>query len=216
MTILSPVSVMLSINPHWCELIATGQKTIELRKTKPKIKTPFKCYIYCTRGKNIVSNEKSSCATGKVVGEFICDKVLPIRVFKNGTIQDYNHFNLRLSCVPYDDISKYIGNNHTGYGWHITNVVIYDKPRELCEFEKCPEGGTRPCEVATTNYRCEYEYFDISENCRACSVDFDGTGCPKLSLKRPPQSWCYVVHREPAKPCTQVNSEAMPAKQEIG
>lgn len=38
-------SVMLSIRPTWCEEIASGEKTIEVRKTKPKLETPFKCYI---------------------------------------------------------------------------------------------------------------------------------------------------------------------------
>lgn len=41
-------AVMLSIRPKWVEKIANGEKTIEVRKTKPKLDTPFKCYIYCT------------------------------------------------------------------------------------------------------------------------------------------------------------------------
>ena len=43
-------SVLMSINPRWCELIANGKKTVEIRKTKPKLEPPFKCYIYCTKG----------------------------------------------------------------------------------------------------------------------------------------------------------------------
>ena len=43
-------SVLISIQPKWCELIASGKKTVEVRKTKPKLETPFKCYIYCTQG----------------------------------------------------------------------------------------------------------------------------------------------------------------------
>lgn len=46
-------SVLISIKPRWCELIARGEKTIVIRKTKPRIDTPFKCYIYCTKDKNI-------------------------------------------------------------------------------------------------------------------------------------------------------------------
>ena len=46
-------SVLISIRPMWCELIASGKKTIEVRKTRPKIETPFKCYIYCTKPKMI-------------------------------------------------------------------------------------------------------------------------------------------------------------------
>ena len=39
-------AVLMSIRPKWCELIANGKKTIEVRKTRPKMETPFKCYIY--------------------------------------------------------------------------------------------------------------------------------------------------------------------------
>ena len=42
-------AVLISINPKWCKLIIDGKKTVEIRKTRPKIDTPFKCYIYCTR-----------------------------------------------------------------------------------------------------------------------------------------------------------------------
>lgn len=41
-------SVLISIRPKWCELISSGEKTVELRKTRPKLDVPFKCYIYCT------------------------------------------------------------------------------------------------------------------------------------------------------------------------
>ena len=40
-------AVLISIRPKWCEKIASGEKTIEVRKTRPKLQTPFKCYIYC-------------------------------------------------------------------------------------------------------------------------------------------------------------------------
>ncbi len=39
-------SVLISIKPKWCELIASGKKTVEVRKTKPAIKTPQSwCYV---------------------------------------------------------------------------------------------------------------------------------------------------------------------------
>lgn len=44
-------AVLMSTQPKWCELIANGKKTVEVRKTRPKLKTPFKVYIYCTKGK---------------------------------------------------------------------------------------------------------------------------------------------------------------------
>ena len=91
-------AVMISIHPEWCEKIISGQKTIEIRKTRPKIETPFKCYIYCTQdNKNdlIIKNHKgylfgkisdraksnlteSWIANGQVIGEFICRDIEPI------------------------------------------------------------------------------------------------------------------------------------------
>lgn len=47
------MAVLLSVRPKWCELIASGKKTVEVRKTRPKIETPFKCYIYCTKPKEL-------------------------------------------------------------------------------------------------------------------------------------------------------------------
>ena len=41
-------AVLISIRPKWCEKIISGEKTIEVRKTRPKLATPFKCHIYCT------------------------------------------------------------------------------------------------------------------------------------------------------------------------
>lgn len=119
-------SVLLSIKPKYCELIAGGIKTIEVRKTKPKFDTPFKCYIYCTKAKS-----KNLQLQGKVIGEFVCDEIFPIRVFENGTIQDYMFRGMKKSCVPYDDIVNYIGNGCIGYGWHISNLVMYQEPNEI-------------------------------------------------------------------------------------
>ncbi|MDO5845101.1 MAG: ASCH domain-containing protein [Methanocorpusculum sp.] len=75
-------AVMLSIRPKWCELIASGKKTIEVRKTRPKMDTPFKCYIYQTRGKWIYKLlERLGLYQGKVIGEFVCDGILPMNIY---------------------------------------------------------------------------------------------------------------------------------------
>lgn len=34
------IAVLISIRPKWCEKIINGQKTIEVRKTRPKMDTP--------------------------------------------------------------------------------------------------------------------------------------------------------------------------------
>lgn len=40
-------AVLLSIRPNWCKLIWSGMKTIEVRKNRPTLKTPFKVSDRC-------------------------------------------------------------------------------------------------------------------------------------------------------------------------
>ena len=63
-------AVLISIRPEWCEKIVSGRKTLELRKTAPTIKPPFKCYIYCTKFKYGEILCFPQWKTGKVIGEF--------------------------------------------------------------------------------------------------------------------------------------------------
>ena len=83
-------SLLMSIHPKWCELIASGEKTIEVRKTAPK--PPFKVYMYCTQPKGNFNCPKwtygkyleghkdyfevnGTQSNGKVIGEFVCERV---------------------------------------------------------------------------------------------------------------------------------------------
>ena len=176
-------AVLISIQPKWCELIASGKKTVEVRKTKPKLETPFKVYIYCSEKEY----DKVFCidkymhkifldgnAKQKVIGEFVCDDIREHRAYKwrEGGFEGLNYkYNSDLSgesCISQDDLMKY-GNRKPLYGWHISSLVIYDKPMELSEFKQC--------------HKCEY-YANCFEHEYSC----DGV----YNLTRPPQSWCYI------------------------
>ena len=41
-------AVLISIRPQWCAKIASGEKTIEFRKSMAELIKQFKCYLYCT------------------------------------------------------------------------------------------------------------------------------------------------------------------------
>ncbi len=158
-------SILLSIKPKYCELIANGNKTIEVRKTKPKLDTPFKCYIYCTKNfykKGDGYFQGKYC--GKIIREFICDEIIIDRTFGHDDV-----FNT-LSCMSVDEIASYCIFNEM-YGWHISNLIIYDKPRELSEFQK-------PCNHYEDCFTCK----------RFDNVKYD---CISV-ISRPPQNWCYV------------------------
>ena len=108
-------SVLISIRPKWCEKIISGEKTIEVRKTRPKINQPFRCYIYQT-GK------------GGVIGEFVCDEIFDLS-WGARIPSDI----ARGACLEPVEIHEYLGTG-AGCGWHISNLKIYDTPRELSEF----------------------------------------------------------------------------------
>ena len=169
-------AVMLSIRPKWCEKIVNGNKTIEVRKTRPKINTPFKCYIYCTLqgcneffrvdlGRDVAKWNRGKWADrkGKVIGEFICDRIYELAPL-NHAPDDAE----KQACLTREEIVNYLKG--TGYGWNISNLKIYDKPRELSEFE-------RP-------YECNECDAKWATECNACHEEG--------KIKRAPQSWCYV------------------------
>lgn len=179
-------SVLMSIKPEYCELIANGKKTIEVRKTKPKLETPFKCYIYCTKPKPLLAlyNKELFSAfeedfdyynkntvfkvNGKVIGEFVCDDLFTIGANAYG-----HEYIERVSCLSHKELENYQGEKTYIWGWHISDLKIYDEPKELSKFIKC----TYP--------------FDC------CACDFwDSTYLVCAKPIRPPQSWCYVEELE--------------------
>ena len=176
-------SVLISIQPKWCELIASGKKTVEVRKTRPKLETPFKCYIYCTLSnvhECLMQNESGvkfirACnyktaipiggqiANGKVIGEFVCDTFITDKTFGHDAL-------IRAAaCMSDADAAAYCTKNIM-YAWHISDLVIYDEPKELSEFF----------------YACKQP---SGTDCSVC-VDHRENSCKAIT--RPPQSWCYV------------------------
>lgn len=123
-------AVLISIRPKWCEKIADGEKTIEVRKTRPKLETPFRCYIYRTKGivPHIINGKWVKIEVGgTVVGEFVCDKIYELAPL-NHAPDDVE----QMACLTREEIVQYLRG--VGYGWHISNLRIYDHPRDLWEF----------------------------------------------------------------------------------
>lgn len=162
-------AVLISIQPKWCEKICNKigentdgspiyEKRVEVRKSRPKLDTPFPVYIYQTK-KTWVYNIFSKIADwqGKVIGEFVCDEII---------VAELGHYcNIPCKKAQLDilDLMDY-ADEKTVYGWHISNLVIYDEPKELSEFSSGSSVFT-----------------------------FDDKGKIVYSgMKRPPQSWCYV------------------------
>ena len=180
-------SVMISIRADRCELFASGKKTIEVRKTRPKINTQYKCYIYCTKPRMVLrfvfgkkdyegwgemrDDEKVFCKipddsspfcsppySEKVIGEFVCDTFITDKTYGHDAL-----FNAA-ACMSEAEATEYSSGRNL-YGWHISDLKIYDTPKELSEFRN-------PCKPAC--------------------IGIWNIGCPGV-LARPPQSWCYCA-----------------------
>lgn len=192
-------AVLISIRPKWCEKIVNGKKTIEVRKTRPKLETPFKCYIYCTQasvkyqticGCHVLNSDelyrhpeqgikhgysielmlcenytKDNFLNGKVIGEFICDRIYELETrspggsyYVKGEGRLTTNDVARQSCLTLKDMHEYL-QSKVGYGWNISNLKIYDVPRELASLTGL------------------------------CATRF---GAAPYDITRAPQSWCYV------------------------
>ena len=193
-----------------CQKIVSGEKTIEVRKTRPRMATPFKCYIYCTQEKHLalmqnrVGTNLIACMDAgtaipvggfvgnrKVIGEFVCDRIdRLVRVGFDGSGEPARYCvsgadglvrpvdGIRgAACLSREELETYLGG-HEGYGLHISNLKIYDTPRELSEFRKA----------------CAHDWY-----CDSCAMHGENNGtCGNKSLrfKRPPLSWMYVQEVE--------------------
>lgn len=165
-------SIMMSIRPQWCNLIFNGDKTIELRKTRPnymEILTPFKVFVYETMAKleEPWMDEDGHMiwrGSGRIVGEFVCNMIYRIGCDSIGIFSHYsvdifdNHVYEYLAlypdssfapmsktCVTKSEFLEY-ANGKQVYGWEIEKPKRYKTPIDLSAF----------------------------------------------GIKRAPQSWCYV------------------------
>ena len=195
-------SIMLSIRPRWCEKIASGEKTIEVRKSAPK-EVPFKAYIYATRPKKFykcgavstsdellwlanskvemgdgfkfwADGDEYQCLNGRIIGEFICNEVEEFHEWElspQGKFADFERERLEKfltdACLSEEEVVRYRENlpyYKPLYGWHISDLKIYGKPKKLSEFI-----SSKP----KNKFRAHGD-----------------------NLTRPPQSWIYVEEQK--------------------
>lgn len=172
-------SVIVSIKPEWIEKIIRGEKTIEVRKSAPK-EVPFRAYIYCTKSKEYEvtvdevrddGKERHHNGKGKVVAMFVCDRVDKYTFSHYEAEYRVTHVEQEAMCLNQLELIRY-GKGNRLYGWHISNLKIYDKPKELSEFKIS-------CNRKNLCYSCNRftgKPWDICNN----------------TITRPPQSWQFV------------------------
>lgn len=225
-------AVMKSVSPRICEKVASGDCAILVSKTAPKCEVPFKGYIYCTNGEMLLDVRREiylpskvrikpfrlffgkvngalypsiPIVNRKVIGEFVCDN---IEKFSVGSLRSDDIENL--ACLSYSEMIDYFykpeeldgKTTKQGYAWHISDLKIYDKPKELSEFAnalsnrdiRCKHiekrqtvNGRQYMKCTLQNCICEFRRLGWQTDCIGYEMLNE-----KKPLTRPPQSWQYV------------------------
>ena len=144
---------ILSVRPEWLAKILNREKTIELRKTAPQ--TPCVMLLYCTKLPNVLIDFKeyvtetnhtryilcdylkkhSKQINGKIVGKFTLKNVETVseRWTGNEYIFD-DEKTLNMACISACELEQYQTKRNPIFAWHISDLVIFDEPKELAEF----------------------------------------------------------------------------------
>jgi hypothetical protein len=125
-------------------------------------------------GFDIWNRETLFKVNGKVIGEFTCYVVdishrdmtaNGLKKWEDVLIPEY--FNR--TCLTLEEFKQYAKDCKEIFEWHISDLVIYDKPRELGEF----------CKVNTSKNPIADYYWREDH-----------------AITRPPQSYCYIESEE--------------------
>ena len=215
-------AVLISIQPYWVFLIIAKmmgwnipqEKTVEVRKNYPKDEGWNKtAKIYCSKDKRSFSKIPKEYQPsmerflGKVIGEFVCDSIDTVDVIDTALMRylringKADMFFRQESCLDVDALYKYLLRS-TGYGWHITQLKIYDEPKPLWKFMKCGAPSEKELDEELCSYCEQTEWGERrSYGTPTGPVMCEGAFCGEaydlyldehFTLKRPPQSWCYV------------------------
>ena len=209
-------SILISIQPKWCELIASGKKTVEVRKTVPKLETPFKCYIYCTNTKPYLvwgdvfrggsfENEFTHLSgynrkaaeeiwdlfNGKVMGEFTCDNI-----FEIVECFDIHHE------LPGSPVEKWLTWDDAPDEYDSQEDIEKATCLSMDEITAYmgASGGLFCWHISDlVIYDAPKPLSDFTIDCNSkggCDIPYlyapPCENCGKNKLTRPPQSWCYV------------------------
>lgn len=217
-------AILMSIHPEWVEEILSGRKTIEIRKTMPNCKLPIDVYIYVTKDKKkpiapfyidnkwvykVYSDEtcfargctrnQRDDVNGKVVAKFTLNTIATIHNM-NGEYYFRGTSHLHTyACVNNSQLDNYL-KGKIGFGFYISDLEIFDEPKELMNFYKV--GFHKDFEeelkrAVRKDRKILEKYGDLiatgETDIVANHVELTKISYPMFyGLERAPQSWCYV------------------------
>ena len=194
--------VLISLKPYYYYLIGENIKKVEVRKTYPKAEDWSRgAWFYMSRDENSFGKipkefqEKYRKHFGKVGMRFVCPKISHWWWSSyDGDFNDGGEYNitddeLKATCLNYSEFENY-GDTKILHGLNITDLVVYDEPRELWEFKTiCKEYGSDNPNCTECHYYIDGMCYEYDESDCGCSG--------RKPITRPPQSWQFCVATEP-------------------
>ena len=171
-------AIMAAFSPEECKSLTKDELTVKLFKRCPKLVPPFKCYVYMKMNgvpeyiydqnlkKHSIYMLHPDTANGRIIGEFICDKVYTIEYCK-----DSDNYDMRVVSDTGSFDVLHTGINQNSIRKYVSDFTLYEKMLFPTNFTKpctgCKKKGTA---------RCTEE----DSYCRA------------VVLEKGPTSWYYV------------------------
>jgi len=185
-------AIMISIKPKWCAKIMNGDKTIEVRTSKALARAIQKLidkyghadiYAYCSKDtKNLLHKNYADIYWGEDEDFRNKNKQLGLQTqpilngkvlfkFRCYRVDEIDHWYpitpcFEQTCLSLLEFDNYIGSE-IGYAINISDLEIFDKPKELSEFGKCQ-----------LLWNC------VPHNCQECPA--------LVRLTKAPQNFCYL------------------------
>lgn len=189
-------ALFLSIKPEHALNILNGRKTLELRTRVPKDFVGW-VYVYVTKVKKdmlykykdeyytqhyLTFTDSVEVLNGKVAFRFWFDEYDTIEneMFLLPDVENIKQLFIekicKKACLTIKELVDY-SNGKTLYAWHIEELEIFDKPKDLSEFYKA-------------NLYTPYEVIRAYEETTRDLITY--------RLQRPPQSYQLVYVKEKA------------------
>ena len=81
--------VILSLHQKWWKKMAAGEKVLELRKTKPQCKAPFRVMVYVTEIKNFEEAERKSKVPAHDIHNYAAGSRNKVYGWEVSTVREY-------------------------------------------------------------------------------------------------------------------------------
>lgn len=187
-------AILISIKPEWVAKILGREKTIEIRGNAPKCKLPIDVFIYCTKNDNGLRYWGYHMG-GRIFAKFTLKKIERIYINVKEQAKTFSLSPEELcksSCLDEEKIWDYLTNGN-GYVWHISDLVIFDKPKELNYFKqwKIPYPKRIKWSSWQSNYYTALGAY-VKQHPTMMVSEIKRTFDESISMKKAPQSWCYV------------------------